>query len=155
MCVSVSLCVCASGSVIQCFGLGPSSAVRLAEFGSWLCHFAQINLMSQYHSFDIDKMGMLKELHRRVAMSKDVALLATRGAVGREVCPRVSSMDLHPGSTWADLIPCQCFLASLCLSFLICNMKKWWGQTNNRSTDKHYFIALALWDWRGQGEIMS
>ena len=72
---------------------------RLAEFGSWLCHFAQINLMSQYHSFDIDKMGMLKELHRRVAMSKDVALLATRGAVGREVCPRVSSMDLHPGST--------------------------------------------------------
>ena len=70
--------MCASGSVIQCFGLAPSSAVRLAEFGSWLCHFAQINLMSQYHSFHIDKMGMLKELHCRVVMSKDVALSYTR-----------------------------------------------------------------------------
>ena len=55
--------------------------------------------MSQYHSFHIDKMGMLKELRHGVAMSKDVAHLATLGAVGREVCARVSGMDLHPSST--------------------------------------------------------
>ena len=85
--------------IIQCFGLAPSSAARLAEFGSWLCHFAQINLMSQYHSFHINKMGMLKELRQGVAMSKDLALLATLGAVGREVCARVSGMDLYPSST--------------------------------------------------------
>lgn len=91
--------MCASGSVIQCFGLAPSAAARLAEFGSRLCHFAQINLMSQYHSFHNDKMEMLKELRRGVVMSKDVAVLATLGPVGREVCARVSGMDLHPSST--------------------------------------------------------
>ena len=44
-------------------------------------------------------MGMLKELRQGVAMSKDLALLATLGAVGREVCARVSGMDLYPSST--------------------------------------------------------
>ena len=43
VCVSVSLSVCASVSVIQCFGLTPTSADRLAEFGSWLCHLGQIS----------------------------------------------------------------------------------------------------------------
>ena len=76
------MCIWVSNTV---FWFSSSTAARLAEFGSRLCHFAQINLMSQYHSFHIDKMGMLKELRRGVVMSKDVAVLATLGPVGREV----------------------------------------------------------------------
>lgn len=47
LCVCESLCVCIWVSN-TCFGLAPSAAARLAEFGSRLCHFAQINLMSQF-----------------------------------------------------------------------------------------------------------